>query len=55
MRAGEAQEDEEEAQVAEEEVEEAEEEVEEAEEARGRKKRVLRNSFDNIFVEKLCP
>ena len=54
MRAGEAQEDEEEAQV-DEEVEEAEEEVEEAEEARGRKKRVLRNSFDNIFVEKLCP
>ena len=37
-----------------EEVEEAEEELEEAEEARGRKKRVLRNSFDNIFVEKLC-
>ena len=52
MRAGEAQE--EEAQV-DEEVEEAEEELEEAEEARGRKKRVLRNSFDNIFVEKLCP
>ena len=54
MRAGEAQEDEEEAQV-DEEVEEAEEELEEAEEARGRKKRVLRNSFDNIYVEKLCP
>ena len=39
----------------EEEVEEAEEELEEAEEARGRKKRVLRNSFDNISFEKLCP
>ena len=52
MRAGEAQE--EEAQV-DEEVEEAEEELEEVQADPGRKKRVLRNSFDNIFVEKLCP
>ena len=52
MRAGEAQE--EEAQV-DEEVEEAEEELEEAEQARGHKKRVSRNRFDNIYVEKLCP
>jgi predicted neutral ceramidase superfamily lipid hydrolase len=54
VRAGEAQEDEEEAQV-DEEVEEAEEELEEVQADPGRKKRVLRNSFDNISFEKLCP
>ena len=41
--------------VEDEEVEEAEEELEEVQADPGRKKRVLRNSFDNISFEKLCP